>query len=263
MESRVITVFSSRGGTIKVTTDASTWGDLKPLLREQGQETDGLLGTINTTKKDLEKNEDELPAGPFVIFFRPIETKAGSSRKEICAEIKEFITADASAKDFFNKDKNYTNKSTDDLEKLVASFKKGKGNSSKPEIAKVEEVVSESSPEVVKVDEVEAQQIKGEIDEVVEEERISETPEQIEELQKVDSDEISAEDQVVQHLEDALKLLRNSPKKVECDCEAKIAQALEDYKATFEDEVAKKLRQEAIEETARLRKEAVGMGIKL
>lgn len=239
MESRLITVFSSRGGIIRIETNVATWGELKPLLREQGQDVENLLGTINTTKKDLEKNEDILPETPFTIFFRPKETKAGSARKEIFKKISKIIEKEGEeAKKFFCKDKHYTNKSTDVLEKLVSEFENKSAETTTEKVVAeelevtAEEVVMPTNEEVQNPDEEQEENLK---------------------------EEQNPEDLVIMHLTSALDILKNKEKKEDCKCEEKIENALEEYKKNFEGVVRKSL----IDEEAALRKEAVSLGLKL
>jgi hypothetical protein len=74
---RVITVFTSKGKKQKITTDVTTWGNLKPLVEEH-YDLNNLQATENIGKTTLMHVEAALPASDFVLFLRPIKTKSGS-----------------------------------------------------------------------------------------------------------------------------------------------------------------------------------------
>ena len=74
---RVITVFTSKGKKQKITTDATTWGVLKPLVEEH-YDLNNLQATENIGKTTLMHVDAVLPEAAFVLFLRPIKTKSGS-----------------------------------------------------------------------------------------------------------------------------------------------------------------------------------------
>lgn len=165
-EPRVITLWSTKNGKkVKVTSAATTWAELKEDIkaynknRKAGEAEftiDGLLATENQRRTDLANDAAILPATAFVIYFRAKETKSGidgtegMGYKDLRAGIKEQITAHGEhAEAHFNEGKNYTNKSTDELRSLLASYTapgaekapKGKAKTAAP--ANVADVVAE------------------------------------------------------------------------------------------------------------------------
>jgi truncated hemoglobin YjbI len=120
MESRQITLYTTLGKIIRLQSDAKTWGDIRPLINEEGINTSEMRAQENVKKTSLEHDDAELPEGAFTIFFTKINSKAGSeiSYRELRRAIKTLVDSDDAARDFFNEDRNYTNKSKSDLENL-------------------------------------------------------------------------------------------------------------------------------------------------
>jgi len=78
---RTVTLYSTKGGSQKVQTDVSTWGELKPIVAGR-YDLSNLQATESVGKTTLEHEDAALPAGDFVLFLRPIRTKSGMASYE-------------------------------------------------------------------------------------------------------------------------------------------------------------------------------------
>ena len=150
---REIVAYATKGGKIaKINTDVKTWGELKPLLREEGYDLNSLLAAESINRADLVNDLAVLPEGPFRVFLRPKQTKSGADLpyKEVRAKVQELIASDGDvAKAHFNEGKNYTTKKGDELNVLLNSYKGGSGTTSSAKAEPKEEVVKteeKSSP---------------------------------------------------------------------------------------------------------------------
>ena len=154
---REIVAYATKGGKIaKINTDVKTWGELKPLLREEGYDLDSLLAAESINRSDLVNDLAILPEGPFRVFLRPKQTKSGTNLpyKEVRAKVQELIASDGDvAKAHLNEGKNYTTKKGDELNVLLNSYKGGSGTTSsakaepKKEAVKAEEKASPKASE--------------------------------------------------------------------------------------------------------------------
>lgn len=148
---REIVAYATKGGKIaKISTDAKTWGELKPLLKIEGYDLNSLLAAESINRADLVNDLAVLPEGPFRVFLRPKQTKSGADLpyKEVRAKVQELIASDGDvAKAHFNEGKNYTTKKGDELNVLLNSYKGGSGttSSAKAEPKKVEPKVKEEA----------------------------------------------------------------------------------------------------------------------
>ena len=128
---REIVAYATKGGKIvKINTDVKTWGELKPLLKQEGYDLNSLLAAESINRADLVNDLAVLPEGPFRVFLRPKETKSGADLpyKEVRAKVQELIASDGDvAKAHFNEGKNYTTKKGDELNVLLNSYKGGSG----------------------------------------------------------------------------------------------------------------------------------------
>ncbi len=135
-----VIVYSTVGGSAKtVETNAVNWGELQKDLDKQGVSYSGMKAVDGGSKVTFENPEGVLPEGDMKLFLFPVKTKsgagdngaAGMSFSALRAFIKDALALDETkAKAHFNKDKNYTNKSTDELRALVASYKVPGGKAS-------------------------------------------------------------------------------------------------------------------------------------
>ena len=160
---REIVAYATKGGKIaKINSDVKTWGELKPLLREEGYDLNSLLAAESINRADLVNDLAVLPEGPFRVFLRPKQTKSGADLpyKEVRAKVQELIASDGDvAKAHFNEGKNYTTKKGDELNVLLNSYKGGSTATSsekaepKKEAVKAEEKVSPKASETQEVSE--------------------------------------------------------------------------------------------------------------
>lgn len=122
---REITIYATRGGQMKkIMTNASTWGELQPLVRAEGFDLGSLLAAENINKSDLVNDLAVLPATDFRLFLRPKQTKSGAlDRKECFAAIKIYLVNHPQDKAKFTVDgKNVTQLSTAIVQDLVAKY---------------------------------------------------------------------------------------------------------------------------------------------
>ena len=160
---REIVAYATKGGKIaKINTGVKTWGELKPLLKNEGYDLDSLLAAESINRADLVNDLAVLPEGPFRVFLRPKQTKSGADLpyKEVRAKVQEIIAFDGDvAKAHFNEGKNYTTKKGDELNVLLNSYKGGSGTTSsakaepKKEAVKAEEKASPKASEDQEVSE--------------------------------------------------------------------------------------------------------------
>ena len=150
---REIVAYATKGGKIaKINTAVKTWGELKPLLKNEGYDLNSLLAAESINRADLVNDLAVLPEGPFRVFLRPKQTKSGADLpyKEVRAKVQELIASDGEvAKAHFNEGKNYTTKKGDELNVLLNSYKGGSGTTSSAKAEPKEEVVKteeKSSP---------------------------------------------------------------------------------------------------------------------
>jgi hypothetical protein len=159
---REITIYATRGGQMKkIMTSATTWGELQPLVRNQGFDLSSLLAAENINKSDLVNDLAVLPATAFRLFLRPKQTKSGVlDRKECFAAIKAHLATNPQDKAKFTVDgKNVTQLSTAVVQKLVSKYI-GKSMSQtvaapapvKEKATKAEEVVSSELSDIERVE---------------------------------------------------------------------------------------------------------------
>lgn len=125
----IVTVYSTSGkNNVKIETSATTFGELKPFLREQGFSLDGMKAVVGETKVTLEADAAILPETDFKLFLMPFKTKSGVDiqgldRLGVYSEIQRLITRDGdSAKEHFNQHGNYTRTKTSDLKTLLEEY---------------------------------------------------------------------------------------------------------------------------------------------
>lgn len=78
---RTIIVVSTRGANVRktITTDANTWGELKPVIEGEGVSVDDMKATVRETKQSLELDGAQLPSGDFTLFLTPGKVKSGNN----------------------------------------------------------------------------------------------------------------------------------------------------------------------------------------
>jgi len=123
---REIKIYTTTGVKGKViNSDATTYGALKPSLRENNISLENMQVVIAGTGVSLEMDSASLPEGDFVLYFNPsTKMKSGEVTRN---EIKAFIQANPHLKDKFSKDgRNWTQVSTVDLQAIYAKVVKSK-----------------------------------------------------------------------------------------------------------------------------------------
>ena len=167
---RVITLYATRGGKKKITTNVATWGELFPLIKKEGYDVDRLHATEGATKVDLVHVDAVLPAGEFTVFMRPKQTKSGAkakradglNKKELTALLKEDIANfPEQGKTYYN---GYSSKGIDELAGLVNAFKGKPVKAAKPAVtskAKATPVVAKKAVTPVKKEPAKKAEPKG------------------------------------------------------------------------------------------------------
>jgi hypothetical protein len=149
---REITIYATRGGQMKkIMTSATTWGELQPLVRNEGFDLSSLLAAENINKSDLVNDLAVLPTTAFRLFLRPKQTKSGAyDRKQCFAIIKAHLAVSPEDKAKFTIDgKNVTQLSTPVVQDLVAKY----CNGVKSSVTTVTETpVKEKAPKAAKVE---------------------------------------------------------------------------------------------------------------
>jgi len=122
---RKIKIYSTATGIAVVESSATNWGQLKNELADKGYSVSNMTAVENKNNSNLELDEANLPDGEFVLMLAPKKTKSGGlSYSEIRQQIKQAFEDDKkAAHEHFNAgNKNYTNKSKDELESLLSSW---------------------------------------------------------------------------------------------------------------------------------------------
>ena len=122
---RKIKIYSTATGIAVVESSATNWGQLKNELTDKGYSVSNMTAVENKNNSNLELDEANLPDGEFVLMLAPKKTKSGGlSYSEIRLKIKQAFEDDKkAAHEHFNAgNKNYTNKSKDELEVLLLSW---------------------------------------------------------------------------------------------------------------------------------------------
>jgi len=143
-EEVVITIVTTRGKSTKIKySGPKVWESLKPVIQQAGYNLDNMKAVEGVNRHTLEHPQAVLPDGDFRVFLMPYESKGGAKRAELYATIRDFIEAnEEKAKAHFNADKNYTTKSSEELEALVKSYKPRKATTSKAKAEAISDVVT-------------------------------------------------------------------------------------------------------------------------
>lgn len=135
---RKIIVYSTKGKSGSFESDAKTWGEVQNEVRNIVGDLDNLIATENVNKTNLGHQDSVLPEGDFKIFLRPSKTKSGATDFSSMSfrECRAFIADKGQAcKDYLNaeakkSDRNWTQLSTEELQKYLSSYSGGKSSSS-------------------------------------------------------------------------------------------------------------------------------------
>lgn len=80
---RTISVYLTRGQNGRITTDKTTWGEVRDEIESLLDiSLTNFIVTENINKTNLEHREAVLPEGDFTLFVRPSKTKSGSISRE-------------------------------------------------------------------------------------------------------------------------------------------------------------------------------------
>jgi len=74
---RKVKIYSTVGTSGTIDTNVRTLGELKPLLRQQGINYDGMKMLVGETRNELGVDEAVLPEGDFKLYLMPEKTKSG------------------------------------------------------------------------------------------------------------------------------------------------------------------------------------------
>ena len=119
---RNITVYSTSNGTSRIESAATTWAELKSDMVSLGISSSNMKAIIGETRTTLESSMSVLPEGDFKLFLTPVKTKSGGSYRELRKKISELVNTNPEARDFFNEDRNYTNKTYAELTVLYGEW---------------------------------------------------------------------------------------------------------------------------------------------
>lgn len=134
---RKIIVYSTKGKSGSFESDAKTWGEVQNDVRNIVGDLDNLIATENVNKTNLGHQDSVLPEGDFKIFLRPSKTKSGATDFSSMSfrECRAFIADKGQAcKDYLNaeakkSDRNWTQLSTEELQKYLSSYSGSKSSS--------------------------------------------------------------------------------------------------------------------------------------
>jgi hypothetical protein len=76
---RKIKVISTVGAKCTIETNATTLGELLPLIQDKGIDTSGMKMMVGETRNELSRQDATLPESDFKLFLMPAKTKSGSS----------------------------------------------------------------------------------------------------------------------------------------------------------------------------------------
>lgn len=125
---RKVKVYSTATGLKVIESSATTWGELQADLDNNNVSYSGMNVVENVNNSNLTLDEAKLPESDFVLMLTPKKTKSGADLpyKEVRAKIQQIIAEYGDeAKAHFNVGKNYTMKSTADLNALYNSWTGG------------------------------------------------------------------------------------------------------------------------------------------
>lgn len=130
METRKIKVYSTKSPLqeINIPNKEISWGEMKAILDSHNILHTGMNAMENSNNSQLAKDFSKVPLNATMIVLTPIKTKSGLdvdalSYKELRSTIQQLIADEGEvAAEHFNKDKNYTNKSTAVMRELLKTW---------------------------------------------------------------------------------------------------------------------------------------------
>lgn len=148
MTQRIITFYTTVGNNnVAIETDATTFGQLKPLMNEKNIKHENMNLIVDVTETAIIGDDSVLPEGEFVIYITPKKTKSGAdlTRPECYSKIKSLLDSGAN-KDHFKRDgKGYSSLSTQVLNDMINSYSGSTTTTTTKATNQVKEVVSQQS----------------------------------------------------------------------------------------------------------------------
>lgn len=92
METRKITVYSSRNGVNHYDTDIRTFGELKNLIKDDYDLSGNISFIESLNKTSLIHDDSVLPAEEFTMFIRPNQIKAGANDNTVAMLASTMLT---------------------------------------------------------------------------------------------------------------------------------------------------------------------------
>ena len=92
MATRRIKVLSTVGVSGTIETNVTNLGELKPLLRNQNINFDGMKMMVGETRNELSLDEAALPEGDFKLYLMPAKTKSGANASYTMNEIADLFS---------------------------------------------------------------------------------------------------------------------------------------------------------------------------
>lgn len=128
---RKVTAFSSGQNARRITIDskAMTWGELQKDFDAAGIVYKGMSVVNRINKTNLVLPDAVLPEGDFLLYLLPEKTSSGAysctgwAYKDLRGFIQRaIIEGGDTAKNYFNFKKNYTMKSTEEMQELITNY---------------------------------------------------------------------------------------------------------------------------------------------
>ena len=121
---RTVKIYSTSTGLKLIQSSARTWSQLQSDLDENDISYSNMNAVENVNNSSLVLDDAKLPEGEFVLMLTPQKTKSGNDYKTIRAGVVDAINKHGElAKEHFNSgNKNYTNKTKDELAQLLAEW---------------------------------------------------------------------------------------------------------------------------------------------
>lgn len=89
--SRSIKIVSTEGGNRTISTNATTWGELKTKLSEEGYNMDVMRATAKETRHTYESNDAVLDSNVSTLYLTPQKTKSGQTDVEFLEDMASML----------------------------------------------------------------------------------------------------------------------------------------------------------------------------
>lgn len=90
MSTRRIKIYTTLGSPGTIETDATTLGELRPMLSAQSINTSGMKLLVGETRNELSEDVAILPEGDFKLYLVPSKTKSGALVIDSTGKEKDF-----------------------------------------------------------------------------------------------------------------------------------------------------------------------------